>query len=131
MKRIIHTPTLTTTWRGPAYIVDGRPGVVDSPDLVLAAEVVAERPEYDSATHKLVRIENELIGNEYHMGRSEVVPLTQAELDELAEQTAQQAEEDQARQVYQALRDGTGTQAERLRRVELVCAAIIRRLFGR
>ena len=81
MKRIIHIPTSRTTWRGPEYIVDGVPGVVDAPDLVLATEIVAERPEYDPATHKLVRIEDSIENrNEWHMGRFRVVDLTPEEI---------------------------------------------------
>ena len=56
MKRIIHTPTNLTTWRGESYVVDGRPGVVETPDLVLATEVRHDPPEHDPATQKLVAI---------------------------------------------------------------------------
>lgn len=49
-----------------------------------------------------------------------------------AEAAAAERETDyaQLRQVHIALRDGTGTQAERLRRVERVCARLLRDAAG-
>ena len=87
MKRIINTDTQRTTWRGERYVVDGAPGVVDDPDLVLATEVRHDPPTHDPATQRLVRIEDGIEnGDEWHMGRFEVVDLSAEEIAERAEQ---------------------------------------------
>ena len=49
MQRIINTETNTLRWRGSAYLVDGKPGVVEMP-LVLLDEVTDEMPDYDAET---------------------------------------------------------------------------------
>jgi hypothetical protein len=49
MQRIHNTQTNTTVWRGPAYLVDGHPGVVEMP-LALLDEVTDETPDYDPET---------------------------------------------------------------------------------
>jgi hypothetical protein len=44
MQRIIHTTTRKNLWRGPEYLVDGQPGVVESP-LALLDEVADAEPD--------------------------------------------------------------------------------------
>ena len=135
MKRLIHTPSNTTTWRGERYEVDGAPGVVDDPDLVLATEVRHDPPEHDPATQRLVRIEDGIENEtEWHMRRFAVVDLSREEIDERAARTAEQAQqaqqEQQVRNAARDVRDGTGTERERLRRLELVVDLLIGRTLG-
>lgn len=55
MKRIYHTETGETLWRGTEYLVDGVAAPVDPP-LVMLDEVDRAEPEFDPATHRLVRV---------------------------------------------------------------------------
>jgi len=52
MKRIIHPATGATLWRGEEYLVDGQPGLVDLPAVILQ-ETETAPPEYDPATQRL------------------------------------------------------------------------------
>jgi hypothetical protein len=52
MQHIYDPATSRVLWSGPAYIVDGAPGIVDPP-LVLLDEVNPEPPQYDPATQTL------------------------------------------------------------------------------
>ena len=84
MKRIIDTTTKKVKWRGPAYIVEGVE-IFDVPaPLVLATDVIVEPPEHDSATQKLVRIPDALVGDEWRMNQMKAVDLTPEELEEKA-----------------------------------------------
>jgi hypothetical protein len=52
MQHIYDPATSRVLWSGPAYIVDGAPGIVDPP-LVLLDEVNPDPPQYDPATQTL------------------------------------------------------------------------------
>ena len=99
--------------------------IVDlDPDIVPLLEVREAQPAYDPATHKLQSVAPvvDVPGNTHTHGWT-IVPLTQEELDEIAERA-------QAVAVYQDLKDGTGTQLQRLVRTERVCAYLLKDLFG-
>jgi hypothetical protein len=86
-----------------------------------------EPPAFDPATHKLAP--NRAVTVDSVVDGFVAVALTQEELDAIADQAAQQQETQQARQAYNALMNGTGTQAERLVRCERVLARVIKSLF--
>lgn len=79
MKRIINTITGATIWRGRDYLVDGTPGVVEPP-LVLLTEVTHDPPTYDEATQRLVRIPDAIDGETYVRGAVEIADLTTEEI---------------------------------------------------
>lgn len=75
MKRIINTTTGATIWRGADYLVDGQPGEVEAP-LVLLTEVTPDLPTYDEETQRLVGIPDAIDGETYVRGAVEIVDLT-------------------------------------------------------
>jgi hypothetical protein len=103
---------------------DGGAIVGQDPDLVPLREVEAAQPAYNPATHKLERAEavTDVAANTHTHGWN-VVALSAAELADLAE-TAQ------AKANYQLLLAGSGTQLERLVRVERVCAHLLKLQYG-
>ncbi len=84
-------------------------------------QIVDALPEFDPATQKIVEgtpvVEASAVRKTWI-----VTPLTAAEL--LNE--AIRVDLDQARSIYSALKNGTGTDAARLRRVESVAATLLR-----
>ena len=56
--------------------------------------------------------------------------LTQEELDNIATNTANEVERDQAKAVYADLKNGVGTQIERLERLEKVAAHLLKAKYG-
>lgn len=56
--------------------------------------------------------------------------LTQEELDENAINAANEVEKDQAKAVYADLKNGVGTQIERLERLEKVAAHLLKAMYG-
>lgn len=93
-------------------------------NLVPLLEVVEDQPTYDPDTHRLTRndpvvdIAANTITTEWTL-----VPLDQAELDEIAER-------EQIKAVYQAVKNGVGTNLERLVRVEKVLAHLLKLEYG-
>ena len=86
--------------------------------------VLQPDPPFDPATEKLKGYD--FVVNPADVEATlKVVALTQAELDELAEQ----AERDIAKSMYQDLKDGTGTQLERLERCEQVTARLLKDIY--
>jgi hypothetical protein len=83
MKRIINITTGKTIWRGNDYLVDGQPGVVESP-LVLLTEVTPDAPDYDPATQRLSSIADHIDGATYVRGAVEAVSLTAEEIAAVA-----------------------------------------------
>jgi hypothetical protein len=83
--------------------------------------MVPAPPPYDPATHNQPQFSN---------GAWVEAPKTAEELDALADSAAMAAEREQLRQVYQDLRNGVGTTAQRFARVEKVCAHLIKHLFA-
>jgi len=83
--------------------------------------VPVANPAFDPATEKLHGYDYVVYPEEVTATRK-VVALSQGELDGLAEQ----AERDIAKTFYQDLKDGTGTQLERLVRVERVLARLLK-----
>jgi hypothetical protein len=99
--------------------------IVDlDPDLVPLLEVQATKPAFDSALQRLTRSDPvvDVAANTHTHGWT-VVQIPQEELDDIAER-------EQAKAVYQDLKDGTGTQLQRLVRTEKVCAYLLKDLFG-
>ena len=102
MKRLIHIPTSTTTWRGERYGVDGVEILTVAEPMLLATEVRHDSPEHDPATQRLVRIEDGIEnGDEWHMGRFEVVDLS---AEEIAERRNTEAEAHNQQAVQAILR---------------------------
>lgn len=85
-------------------------------------------PTYNAATHKVVRSfvdDDEAATRTFYW---EVVPLTQAEIDAYIQQQEDATVRQQIKDNYLALKNGTGTQAERLRRVEIGLAFVVREI---
>lgn len=93
-------------------------------DIALLLEVEAQQPDYDPDTQRLQRTEPviDISGNTITTGW-EVVDIPQDEQDNAAELK-------QVRAVYKDLKNGTGTQAQRLVRVERVLARLIKDNYG-
>jgi hypothetical protein len=83
--------------------------------------IVPAPPPYDPATHTQPQ---------FSAGVWVEVPKTAEELAADADASAMTAEREQIKQVYQDLRNGTGTTAQRFARVERVCAHLIKHLFA-
>jgi hypothetical protein len=84
-------------------------------------QIIDALPVFDPATQKIV--EGTPVVEALAVRKTWVVaPLTAAELLE----KAIRVDLDQARSLYSALKDGTGTDAARMRRVENVLAAVLR-----
>ena len=98
--------------------------IVDlDPDIVPLLEVREAQPAYDPAVERLTPSAPVVdVGNNTHTHGWTIVPLTQEELDEIAERQ-------QAKAMYQDLVNGTGTQLQRLVRTERVCAYLLKDLF--
>ena len=102
---------------------DGGEIVNLSPDIVPLLEVREDRPAYDPATHRLQSVAGVVdVPNNTHTHGWQIVPLTAEELADIAER-------EQAKAFYQDLKDGVGTQLERLVRTERVCAYLLKDLF--
>ncbi len=86
-------------------------------------------PAFNPATQKLE-------GWDYVISQFKVtaqkvlVALSQEQQDAYTQRQADQAERAQAKALYQALKNGTGTQGERLLRVEKVLARLLRDAYG-
>ena len=98
--------------------LDGAEVVGLDPDLVPLLEVNEPQPVYDPATHYLTRSEPVVDTHGWT-----IVAHSQEDLDA-------EAERETAKAQYQALMDGTGTQLERLVRVERVTAYLLKSNFG-
>lgn len=83
--------------------------------------VADAQPAFDSATQKLV-VGGYVVEATQVRQTWSVVALSAAELDDNADTT----EAEQLRQVYTALKNGTGTTAVRQARVERVCAFLLK-----
>ena len=94
------------------------------PDIALLLEVLEPQPAYDTNTQRLQRSEAvvDIPGNTITTGW-QVVAIPQEELDDAAELA-------QIKAVYLALKNGTGTQLERLVRVERVLARLLKDTYG-
>lgn len=96
-----------------------------APHIQLRRVIDETVPPFDPATEKLVR---EFVDDDAAFTRTfrqVVAPMTAEEIAAYQRRQADAAELEQLRAVYQALKDGTGTSAERLRRVERVCAWLL------
>ena len=103
---------------------DGQEIVGLSADIVPLLEVFEIQPAYDSATQRLSRTNPVVdVPNNTHTHGWEILPRTQEDLDAEAERA-------QAKAMYQALKDGTGTQLERLVRTEQVSAYLLKEMVG-
>ena len=94
------------------------------PDLVPLLEVVEAQPAFDPATQRLQATPAVVDVDANTHTRGWVV------VDRSAEELAADAERDQIKSVFVALRDGTGTAGERLRRAERVAAHLLKRQYG-
>lgn len=84
------------------------------------------RPAFDEATQKLVR---EFVDDDAAFTRTfrfVVAPMTAEEIAAYQRRQADTAELQQLRAVYQDLQNGVGTSTERMRRVERVCAWLLK-----
>jgi arylamine N-acetyltransferase len=96
-------------------------------------EVRQPAPDYDPATHRLSPLPDDIHEGIVRVERQERVALTQAELDAIAAREADEQADAQRRQqirdVLAALDEVTGDAGQRLRRVELTLAAVIRHII--
>jgi hypothetical protein len=96
-------------------------------------EVRQPAPDYDAATHRLAPLPDDVHDGIVRVGRQQSVALTQAELDAIAAREADEQADAQRRQqirdVLAALDEVTGDAGQRLRRVELTLAAVIRHII--
>lgn len=88
MKRIYHTETSTTLWRGDAYLVDGQAATVDPP-LYLLEEVDRPAPDFNATTHRIeiVAPYADLEAGEWVRVSFEAIALGEADLVALARKT--------------------------------------------
>jgi hypothetical protein len=102
---------------------DGGEIVNMSDDIVPLLEVIEDQPEYDPAIDQLEAVAGVVdIPNNTHTHGWNIVPRPQEDIDEDADRA-------QAIALYQDLKDGTGTQLQRLVRTEKVCAYLLKDLF--
>lgn len=103
---------------------DGQPIVDLDPDLVPLLEVEEAQPAYDPNTQRLERSTPVVdVAANTHTHGWNVVALSQAELDAIAEREAAKAQ-------YQALIAHTGTDAQRMNRVENVLAYLLKDIYS-
>lgn len=103
---------------------DGMEIVGLDPDLVPLLEVNEPQPAYDAATQQLERTPPVVdVPNNTHTHGWAIVPRPQEDIDA-------EAEREQAKALYQALKNGTGNTTTRLERCESVCAYLLKHLFG-
>lgn len=103
---------------------DGRQIVNLDPDLVPLMEVDEPQPAYDPSTQTLQRSAPvvDVAANTHTHGWT-VVSLSQEEIDAIAER-------EQAKQIYQALKAHTGSNEQRLTRLENVVAYLLKDQYG-
>lgn len=103
---------------------DGMEIVGLDPDIVPLLEVREDQPVYDPATERLEATAPvvDVAANTHTQGWN-VVARSQQEIDD-------EAEREQAKAVYLDLKNSTGTAEQRLRRVELVCAHLLKVQYG-
>ena len=97
--------------------------------------IVQTDPVFDPLTHRLVGGSN--IANwDFVINPSDVeatrkvIALTQEEIDQATQDATDQAERDQAKALYQDLKSGAGNNNDRLLRVEMVLARLLRDAYG-
>ena len=99
------------------------------PLIAMAIMVKGADPPFNPDTHKLVKTETLLpFVSEFRI-TNVAAPLTQAELDARVAEQQNANRETQIRNAMAALRNGTGTAAERLARVEKACVHLLRNLM--
>lgn len=95
---------------------------------------VVEAPvtTFDPATQRLVRLSDLVEFDRVTIKRDVAQALTQEELDARAAESAAETEREQARQAYLALKneDGSTPAGQRIRRLELIVARMIRDQYG-
>lgn len=103
---------------------DGQPVERLDPDYVPLLEVDEARPAYDPDTQRLQRTPPAVdVDANTHTHGWEVVALSQEEIDAIQER-------EQAKQVYQALKAHTGSDNQRLTRLENVVAYLLKDMYG-
>lgn len=106
---------------------DGMPVEVSDPTVGIAQVIVNPKPtNYDPDTHKLEKQEALWPAQEAYYITWKVVPLTQEELDAVAERKADEALQQQIRAAYLDLKNGVGTALERLARDEKATAWLLK-----
>ena len=115
--------------------LDGGEIVNLSPDIVPLLEVREDQPIYDPAVERIEVADPVVdVDANIHAHGYTVIALTQEELDAIAqaEQDAAEAAAElaQAKAMYQDLKNGVGTQLERLVRTEKTAAYLLKALFG-
>jgi hypothetical protein len=83
MKRIYNTETEETLWRGDEYLIDGQPGVITAP-LILLTETRLPDPQFDPATEALVSSSRVDLEDLFWIDEATVRQLTSEELAALA-----------------------------------------------
>jgi len=77
MNRIVNTETGLSTWRGEEYLVDGRPGLVEPP-LVIMQEIDLGPPSYNPANQAIHRTEG-IVGGSW-VATYSIVPIVPSEV---------------------------------------------------
>lgn len=101
---------------------DGKLPADLDPSVEVLVEVPEVQPAYDKATHKLIPADREEAGavdepiNLIHGWQ--IVPLTADELAAIAAEAAAKTERQEIRAIMAALKAGTGTNGERIARIE-------------
>lgn len=103
-----------------------------SPNLVPLLMVYAAAPAYDAATQKLDPPTWTVdVANNTYTRTWSIVALSQAELDDIAERDSHNSVEGQAKSAYTALKNGTGTNEERIQRIENILSWFLKdRFYG-
>lgn len=110
---------------------DGGEIVGLDPDIVPLLEVDEPQPAYDSATQAVERADPVVdVANNTHTHGWTVRDLTQEELDAKAAQAQHNADRDQAKATYAALKAHSGTADERATRLENVVAWMLKDQYG-
>lgn len=110
---------------------DGMPFEDDNPDRVYLLHVSTSPPAFNNATHQVFPDKAIVNVNENTLTQAwKIVPLTAEELAKKAEESARQTDISQIKAIYTALKNGTGTTAERMARVEKVLARLIKDTYG-
>jgi hypothetical protein len=97
------------------------------PDFVLLLHVQTAPPAFNPATHKVERAASLVDVTENTLTQAwSIVPLTAGELADIAAQATRTTDSTQIKAALTALKNGTGTQADRLARCEKALAYLIR-----
>jgi len=108
---------------------DGQPITNLDPDIGILIIVKQPDPPFNPATEKLAPLETPRPGLEEYWVGTEVIALTQAELDAIAEAAADAALKAEIEAAIDDMKNGVGTSVVRFQRLEKAVAFLLRKFL--